>query len=255
MKNLSLIGLAAVLLLSASCMEKGRSSATFSLGTDFELADYYLEQVLRDSLMFAPESSWESIMVFKSQSSSMNENYQGGLVLSTKKGSSDDPESLTMFSSADPASGALNSLCYMAYYRTGSMPDYDVVLDFSSFSSANSSMVGLYVCNSLYNSMLAWDDKIRPGDYLKLRLEFFNKTTNASVGAIEKYLVDYTNSSVGLKMVNEWEPWDIGKELQNTNISIGSFDAIRFYPVESPGSELKPCFCLDSFFIQLSVEY
>lgn len=254
MKNSILIVLAAAMLLSVSCVEKGRSSATFSLGTDFELADYYLEDVLRDSIMFAPENSWESIMFFKSQSTTMNEGYLGGLVLSTKKGSADDPESLTMFSSADPGAGALNSNCYMGYYRTATMPDYDIVLDLSGYSTASSSIIGFYVCNSLYTSMLAWDNRINPGDFLKLKVEFFNKDTGAFVGSIDKYLVDYTNPSVGLKMVNEWEPWDIAKELQNTSASVGSFTGVRF-SLESNGSEFKPCFCLDSFFVQLSVEY
>ena len=254
MKNSILIALAVLSLTLASCIEPSRSHATFNLGTGFELSETDLEKVSTDSIMFSPQSTWDNIMFFKTLAADLNVDYLGGFVISLKKGSSDDPESLTMFSSADPGAGALNSNCYMAYYRTPTMPDYDIVLDLSNYSSATSSIIGFYVCNSLYNTLLAKEGMINPGDFLKLKMEFFNKSQSASVGMVEKYLVDYTNASSGLKMIDEWEAWDIAKELQNTSASVGNFDAIRLY-LDVSGSWLKPCFCLDSFYVQLSVEY
>ena len=250
MKNSTLILLAAVSLVVSSCFERGRSSSTFALGTNFEMNDYDIEKYTKDSIMYAPEFSWDNVTTFKAQVAELNQGYQGGLVFSTKKGSSDDPELMRLFSSGDPGAGAMDSKCYMAFYQTAAMPDYDIVYDFSSYYSASASIMGFYICNTKYTAMLIEEGKIAPGDFLKVKVEFFN--SGASVGSAEKYLVDYTGSK--LESVDEWYAWDIAKELQENKGSIGNFNQVKFH-VESSSSEIQPSFCLDNYMIQLSVEY
>ncbi|MBR7003597.1 MAG: DUF4465 domain-containing protein [Bacteroidales bacterium] len=252
MKNsFKIVMVVAAVALVTSCMETKRATSTFSLGTTFEMTDYEIEKNVVDSIMFSPMFSWENVTYFHAMASGHNLGYQGGFVFSTKKGKVDDSEDMRVFSSADPGAGALCSLCYLAYNKTPNMPKYDIEYDFSGYYSAISSILGFYVCNSLYTKMLNDNGEINPGDYLKLKVNFY-KADNL-VGSVEKYLVDYYTSNI-LKMVNEWEAWDIGKELSESNKSIGSFDAIKF-EVETSGGNLRPCFCLDNFIIQLSVEY
>ena len=252
MKKTTMILLVAAAIILASCVKAGRASSVFSIGTTFEMSESDLEQYMVDSLMYAPEFSWENVTIFKSKSASINQGYEGGFILSMKKGNPYEPDNLTMLSSADPGAGAEGSSCYMAFNQTYSMPPYDIEYDFSSYYTAESSIVGFYLCNSLYNSMLADEGKIYEGDYLRLTVEFF-KGGNL-VGSVQKYLIDYYTTRQ-LSMVNKWEAWDVQKEIRDSGAtSIGSFDAVRFR-LEASGSQIKPCFCLDNFIVQLSVEY
>ena len=87
---------------------------------------------------------------------------------------------------------------------------------------------------------------------MKVTVEFY-KAGNL-VGSAEKYLIDYYTTRQ-LVMVNEWDVWDIQKELKDAgNATIGSFDGVRFR-LQASGSEIKPCFCLDNYLIRLDVEY
>ena len=245
-----LLGAAAIIL--ASCIKAGRASSVFSVGTTFEMSESDLEQYMVDSLMYAPEFSWENVTIFKSQSAALNLGYEGGFVLSRKKGNPNESDDKTMLSSADPGAGAEGSSFYMAFNQTYSMPQYDIEYDFSSYYTAESSIMGFYLCNSLYNSQLADEGKIYEGDYLRLTVEFF-KGGNL-VGSVQKYLIDYYTTRL-LTMVNKWEAWDIQKEIKESGATtIGSFDAVRFR-LEASGSQIKPCFCIDNYTVQLSVEY
>ena len=252
MKKTTMILLVAAAIVLTSCFKNGHASSVFSLGTTFEMSETDTGQYIKDSLMYSPEFSWEQVSFFKSQSAGLNQGYQGGFVLSMKKGDPEESADLTMLSSADPGAGAEGSTYYMAFNQTNSMPQYDIQYDFSSYYSATSSIMGFYVCNSLYNSKLADEGKIVDGDFLKLTVEFYN--SGNLVGTVDKYLIDYYTTRQ-LTMINKWDPWDIQKELKDAGTpTIGSFDAIRFR-LQASGNEIKPCFCLDNFLIQLSVEY
>ena len=128
--------------------------------------------------------------------------------------------------------------------------DYDITLNLGQFTTADARIVGLCLCNSLYNSRLAKDGLIAPGDYLKLVVEFYNN--NTLVNSFEKYLVDYTGSD--LKMLNEWTEWDISSEASKNSVQIPTFKDSKF-KLEVKGENLKPCFCLDNYLISASVTY
>ena len=249
MKNFIRFLVVAVFVASmSSCVQPQRSSATFSLGTSFELPESDIATYSRDSMMYAPFLSWDQVMVFKSQADDSNTGYQGGFILSVKKGCEDDSETQAIFCSADPGAGAADSNCYLAFRQTWTMPDFDITFDFSSYLTATSSVVGCYVCNSEYTKRLAQEGVFHDGDYLKVVMDFYKGVQ--LLGSLEKYLVDYSAGKDPV-LVNEWEIWDMAKQADG---SITSFDAIKIRVLTSR-PEIEPCFCLDSFVVQLSVEY
>ena len=249
MKNSIKLLVAIVAVLTAfSCNDQTRSSASYFLGVSFETA---IEEnpAMKDSIVSAPYYSWDQVIYFKSSSTEVNTDYQGGFMLSAKKGSADDSNSMSRFVSASPDAGVGKSSGYIAFLQTGSMPDYDIKLELSSFYSASASITGCYICNSESTRRFAEEEGFEPGDYLKVTFEFFYN--DMSVGSLDKYLVDYVTDTE-LKMVNDWEVWDMSEE--ETKVSIPSFDSIRIR-METSRPEIERCFCMDEFTIFLNVEY
>lgn len=241
----------AAILSLASCIDKGqRASSVFSLGVSFEISENDLEKYVVDSMMCSPTFSWDEIIYFNSRTSEFNQGYEGGFKLNTKSGSDQDTDEQAYFTSAGPSAG-INSLCYLGYLKTPSMPEYDIEFNYDGYYSAQSSIIGCCINNTEYTMRLRDAGEIHDGDFLKVIVDFYNKGT--LTGSLEKYLVDYV-SSRELKIVEDWEEWDMAKYMQDNNIVIGSFDAVKFR-VETSGGKFVPCFCLDNFMVQLSVEY
>ncbi len=249
MKNFIRILVVAVFVASLpSCVKPQNSSATFALGTSFEIPESDIASFSKDSMMYSPILSWDQIMTFNAQADAANTGYQGGFMLSFKKGSPEDSETQAVFCSADPGAGASESKCYLAFRQTGTMPSFDITFDYSAYISASSSVVGCYICNSECTKRMADNGEFQDGDYLKVVMEFYRGLQ--LIGSLDKYLVNYSAGKDAV-MVNEWEIWDMGTQ---SNGSITSFDAIKIR-VETSRPAIEPCFCLDSFVVQLSVEY
>ena len=249
MKNFIRILVVAIFVASLpSCVTPQNSSATFALGTSFEIPESEIASLSTDSTMYAPVLSWDQIMAFNTQADGTNIGYQGGFKLSAKKGSPEDSDAQAIFCSADPGAGASESNCYLAFRQTPTMPSFDITFDYSAYITASSSVVGCYVCNSECTRRMAESGGFQQGDYLKVVMEFFRG--GQFIGSLDKYLVDYSPGRDAV-MVNEWEIWDMGTQ---SNGSIASFDAIKIM-IETSRPEIEPCFCLDSFVVQLSVEY
>ena len=252
MKNLSRIVLFVTLtFMAASCIDKNqRSTSTFALATTFEMTERDIPEYVVDSMMFSPDFSWEQITFFHSRSQALNVGYEGGFKFNTKQGGDQDTEEQSYFTSAGPSHGHEGSLCYLGYLQTYSMPDYDITFDYSQYYSCHANILGCYVNNSEYTMRLYESGQIQPGDFLKVTIEFFND--DKPVGSMDTYLVDYIGRE--LEIVEDWEPWDMGKQIEEDKLTVGNFNAVKFH-VETSGGLLKPCFCLDNFIVQLSVEF
>ena len=253
MKNsVKIIAILAAIVALSSCMGKEqRASSTFTLGTTFEMYESDIPKYVVDSMMFSPTFSWEQITYFNSQSSELNQGYEGGFKFNTKHGWSEDTDEQAYFTSAGKDAGAYVSNCYLGYLQTPSMPEYDIKFDYSGYYTASSQIVGCCINNSEYTMRLYDAGEIHDGDFLKVIIEFYNN--NNLVGSLDKYLVDYVTTRE-LQIVKDWEDWEMAKEMQNNKITIGSFDSVKF-KVETSGGKLVPCFCLDNFMVQLSVEF
>ena len=251
MKNfVKIIAVVAILAAAVSCKEHERATATFYLGTTFDLAENDISTLMIDSLLYSPSFAWDDVMTYYSICSGMNEGYRGGMVLSARFGSGRDSDERSMLASGNSESGALGSLCYMVYKKTESMPKYDIEFDYSAYHSVTPSISGCYVCNTQYIRRMAARGELEHGDFLKVTIEFLNAGT--SMGSLKLMLVDYTGSE--LKMLNDWTVWDMAEQMKDENVSVPRFDAIRFN-VETSRTNIPPCFCLDNFLVQLSVEY
>lgn len=251
MRNLTkLLLCAAVMTPLVSCIEGQPSNATFSQGVTFELDEFTFGDHFKDSLMFLPQISFDQLIYFNSSCDAENQGFRGGFKISALRGGEETPDDLAVFASADKTAGISGSSFYAGFLRSPSMPDYDITLNLGQFKTAETKIVGLCVCNSLYNSRLAKEGLIAPGDYLKLVVEFYNN--NTPVNSFEKYLIDYTGSE--LKMLNEWTQWDISSEAAKSSVPIATFKDSRL-KLEAKGANIKPCFCLDNYLIQAAVTY
>ena len=251
MKYLTKLLLCAVLMAAlVSCIESQPSSATFSQGVAFEMDEFTFSDHFKDSLMFLPQISFDQLIYFNTSCDGENQGYKGGFKISALKGGPETPDDIAVFTSADKSAGINGSFFYAGFLRAPNMPDYDITLNLSQFTTADAKIVGFCLCNSLYNSRLAKEGLIAPGDYLKLVVEFYNN--NTLVNSFEKYLVDYTGSD--LKMLNEWTEWDISSEASKSSVQIASFKDSRL-KLEVKGENLKPCFCLDNYLITAAVTY
>ncbi|MBQ8061115.1 MAG: DUF4465 domain-containing protein [Bacteroidales bacterium] len=253
MKNsIKVLAAFAAILSLVSCMEKGtRSSSTFTLGTTFEMYESDMPKYVVDSMMFSPTFSWEQITYFNSKSAELNQGYEGGFKFNIKHGWTQDTDDQAYFTSASNAAGAYDSNCYLGFLQTPTMPDYDIVFDYSGYYTANSQIIGCCINNTEYTMRLYEAGEIQDGDFLKVIIEFYNN--NNLVGSLDKYLVDYVTTRE-LQIVKEWEDWEMAKEMQDKKITMGSFDSVKFR-VETSSGKFVPCFCLDNFMIQLSVEF
>ncbi|MBP3270399.1 MAG: hypothetical protein J6L98_06935 [Bacteroidales bacterium] len=251
MKNSTkLLSIAAILFSMVSCMEKERATATFTQGSSFEVNDVNFQNYIIDSLMFTPTISFDDLIFFNSSCDETNKGYKGGFKLSTLKGGVNTSDEMAIYASADRVAGVGGSLNYMAFNQTSSMPDYDVTFYLDNFYRADVSMYGCAICNTLYNKRLAEQDKIAPGDYLKVVFEFYYN--DALAGKVDKYLIDYRSSP--LVMLNEWTEWDIAKQIADDNIIIGSFTDVKIR-FEKSGQYIMPNVCVDNFIAQFSVTY
>ena len=248
MKNSIKLLLAIIAVLTLfSCNKQGRSTASYFLGVSFEVN--LEDPSFRDSIVTAPYYSWDQVIYFNSQSTDVNTDYQGGFVLSGKKGSADDSEDVARFVSASPDAGVGKSDGYIAFLNTWTMPEYDIKLDLTNFYTATSSITGCYVCNSESTKRYAEEVGFEPGDFLKVTFEFFNG--NLLVGSLNKYLVDYVTGTE-LKMINDWEVWEMSES--ETKVNIPSFNAIKIV-VETSNPSIERSFCMDEFTVYLNVEY
>lgn len=254
MKNsIKVVFLAIALASVVSCVENKPSYATFSVGSSFELLENEWDTYMVDSVMYSPQYSWEEVICYYTQCSNLNVGYEGGFKLSAKFGVDDIHDPNSYYTSAGPSAGAAQSACYLAYLQTGSMPRMDVTLNMSSYSKADSQIIGFYINNTAYTEKLYRAGELHSGDFLKVTVSFFNNGT--FVGSASKYLVNGIGKlDDSIDVVTDWDPWDISKEGEDQGYTIGTFDSVKF-EVQTSGGKLMPCFCLDNFLVQLSVEY
>ncbi|MBQ6254129.1 MAG: DUF4465 domain-containing protein [Bacteroidales bacterium] len=254
MKNsIKILLLSSAMIIAGSCNKFSgeRSNASFDVDTSFELTDTEIEKYLTDGLMFGPSFTFDQVIYFMSGYEASVSGYTGGFLLSNR--TEDDPGSdsnLASYTTACPDGGALTSRCYMVYRQTSTTPEFDIKYDFTSYYSGNAQIVGCYICNTLYNKRLGEDGDIKSGDFLKVTFEFYNHST--LLGSVEKYLVDYTGSE--LIMVNDWEPWDMNKQMEDEGGTPENTDAVKI-KVTCSGASLKPEFCMDSFVSRVNVVY
>lgn len=238
---------ASALVCAVSCMDRQNSSATFTQGVSFELNELSISQYFKDSLLYAPLFSTDQLIYFKAKCDGENSGYASGFKVSALKGTSETPDDIAVFTSAAKTAGIGGSLFYAGFLQASPMEENDVFINLGQYSSAENQLIGFGICNSLYNSRLAEEKMIAPGDYLKLNVElYYDKNL---VSTLEKYLVDYRGTE--LKMINDWEEWDMTTQ---TNVKLGSFDNMKFR-LETNSTNLKPCFCLDNFVANFSVTY
>lgn len=240
----------AVVLSMTSCFKHERSSASVNQNVNFEMNELAYEKYFQDSLMYTTKFSLDDVIVFNTACDNLNRGFIGGFKVSTLFGGKETSDEMARYASADPRQGMSGSMFYMTFNQAPFMSGYDIEYILDNYYSAETQILGCCVCNTLYNSRLAEQGLIEPGDYLKVTFEFFNGDT--SVGSISKYLIDYTGAE--LKMINEWKEWDMAGELQAEKAYIASFDKtkIRF---EIQGSFIEPCFCFDDYLVHISVTY
>ena len=251
MKTLSKLLLSvAVILPLTSCMDRERSTATFTQGVSFETNDVTFDDLFKDGLMFTPTISFDDLIFFLTSCDETNVGFKGGFKISKVKGDSNTSDEMALYTSADSNAGVGGSLNYVAFNRTSSMVDSDIQFYLDKFYRADTQMIGCAICNTLYNKRLAEKGLISPGDYLKVVFEFYNN--GALTGKIDKYLIDYRNSD--LEMLNSWTEWDIQKQITSDNIIINSFSDIKI-TFDVKGENIKPNACFDNIIAQFSVTY
>ena len=252
MKNLIKLSLVAmVAMATVSCKETQRSSATFVQVTSFEMDEHSVETYYHDGILYAPLLSWDDVCYYNSSSDDINTGFRGGFRVSIRKANDDTSEEFSKVTAADPVGGANGSQCYMVFKQTSSMPETSIDYNLTSFYTASLSSYGCDVCNTLYNKRLGEDGLIGPGDYLKVKIEFYKGT--ALLGSIEKYLIDYATVTEP-KMENEWVGWEMSGGSDSSNTKFSGFDAVKI-TVETSGENIDPSFCVDNYCVQMAVEY
>ncbi|MBR1927690.1 MAG: hypothetical protein IJ840_08110 [Bacteroidales bacterium] len=250
MKNFIRFAFAALVALAAvSCDKPQRSTATFVQVTSFNMDDYSIENYFHDGIMFSPTLTWDDVSYYNSLASDLNTGFLGGFRVSVRKASDEATTEQAKVTSADPLGGSQGSNGYMVFTQFPVMPDFSIAYDLSGFYTAALSSYGCDICNTLYNKRLGDEGLISPGDYLKVKAEFYRGT--ALIGSIEKYLIDYATVTE-LKMENEWTGWTMAGESGNSALS--GFDSVKLI-VESSGDGIDPAFCLDNYCVHMSVEY
>ena len=246
------LSLAALIVLAAvSCKEPQRSTANFVEVTPFDMDEYSIEVYFQDGILFAPMLSWDELSFYYSSSDEVNKGFRGGFRVSVLKANDESSEEQAMVTSADPAGGSEGTKGYAVFSQTSSMPEYSIKYSLSNYYSATVTAYGCNVCNTLYNKRMADEGKISPGDYLKVKAEFFNGKT--FIGSIDKYLIDYV-SGAELKMENECTGWAMVTDSGTAGSSFSGFDAVLI-TVETSGSYIDPAFCLDNYSVRMNDEY
>ena len=245
------LSLAALIVLAAvSCKEPQRSTASFVQVTSFEMDEISVETYYHDGILFAPLLTWDDVCYYNSSSDDLNTGFHGGFKVSVRKADDDTSEELAMVTAADPVGGANGSKGYRVFKQTSSMPETSIDYRLTGFYTAAVSSYGCDVCNTLYNKRLGEEGLISPGDYLKVKIEFYKGT--ALLGSVEKYLIDYTTVTEP-KMENEWVGWKMTSDTGNSS-AVSGFDAAKI-TVESSGAHIDPSFCLDNYCVHMNVEY
>lgn len=234
-----------------SCNKEGRSSASMTLTTPFDLTDYEIKEYCVDGLLVSPSFCWDEVCDYKSLADGMNSGYHGGFVLSTRVATSAATDDVAKFTSCTTTGGVLGSSGYMVYNQTSTMPTKDIEYLLSGFHSASTEVVSCAITNNLYNKRLKDNNLIVKGDYLKVVAEFLKG--GSVVDKLEKYLIDFATVTE-LKMTEDWDIWDMSKDAENQNKKITGFDAVKF-KVECSGEHISPAFCVDNYSVYLSVEY
>ena len=250
MKNSIRIAFVALVVLAAvSCDNPQRSSATFVQVASFDMDDYSIENYFHDGIMFSPTLTWDDVCYFNSLALDLNSGFLGGFRVSVRKANDEDTAEQAKVTSADPSGGANGSNGYMVFSQTPTMPDYSMAYNLSGFYSATLSSYGCDICNTLYNKRLGEEGLISPGDYLKVKIDFYIGAI--LIGSLEKYLIDYATVTEP-KMENEWVGWTMSSESGSSGVS--GFDAVKI-TVESSGANIDPAFCMDNYCVNMSVEY
>ncbi len=245
---------AAIALTAASCLSSGNGSVSYTLVGEFNyIAENPTIYKLQDSLIFANKVQMgDGCSMLCTKCDGINENFDGGWKISTKKGSPDDTEELSMFTSAGKNAGLTiteksytsSNKAYAVFCQTYDMPAYDITFEFSGYSKSTCYVIGFYINNTKYVENLADAGQIPAGDFLKVTATFYKN--GAPVGTEEKFLVD--NTGTELKIVKDWEEWKM-EDVTKTDV-----DAVKF-SVESGTGVLGEGFCLDNFVASIALEY
>lgn len=232
---------------SCNFVPDGPNSLSYTLVANFDaLIDYGSMNYFNDSLLYAQVFGMDQIAYLCTKcGEEINTDFSGGWKISLKKGGLDEAAELSRFASAGKEAGLKDSYAYAAFsYNPDSskMPDYDIEFNFSNYSVATASVIGLFINNTKAVEKLCLNDEVNQGDYMKVIAHEYLAGTE--VGTEEFMLVDYTGSE--LKYVDTWEAWKFEK---NPNV-----DKLKFEVVAS-SDKFPRGFCMDNFQCTIAVEY
>lgn len=248
--RLSVVFFAAGFLVS--CLPEAEFSNTVTVNANFEYGQVNFEA---DSLFYKSEMGagigWGALG-FLHKIDTVNWTFEGGALLSYKKGCLYDPSDTAALAKSDSlvfaqdlyrvnsVKDTVNNNSYLVYYQNpdpAKMPKHDVV-----FLVENNGVCLAQQCFVNNTSYVAYKvaKSFEPGDRLTLTATGYLK--GAKTGEASIHLADFSAQKDSI--VCTWTAFDLTK--------LGSFDAIDFDLI-STKEEVPAYFCMDYFIASVTV--
>lgn len=248
--RLSVVFFAALSLVS--CLPEADYSQTVDVNASFEYGEVGFDA---DSLFYKSEQGigigWGALG-FLHKVDTVNWNFEGGVLLSYKKGALYDPSDTVALAKSDSLVFAqdryrvntpkdtVNLNSYLVYYQnpdSAKMPEHDVVFLVQSNGACQAKLC--FVNNTSYVAYKV-AQVFEPGDRLTLTATGYLKGTKTGDASI--HLADFSAQKDSI--VCTWTAFDLTK--------LGSFDAIDFDLI-STKEEVPAYFCMDHFIASVTV--
>lgn len=235
-----------------SCFPEAEFSQTAVVNANFEYDKVNFDS---DSLFYKSEMGagigWGALG-FLHKVDTVNWNFEGGVLLSYKKGGLVDPTDTVAMAKSDSlvfaqdryrvnsVKDTVNNNSYLVYYQnpdSAKMPEHDVVFLIESNGVCQAQQC--FVNNTSYVAYKV-AQTFEPGDRLTLKATGYLK--GAKTGEASIHLADFSAQKDSI--VCTWTSFDLTK--------LGTFDAIDF-DVMSTKEEVPAYFCMDHFIASVTV--
>lgn len=235
-----------------SCFPEAEFSQTVTVAANFEYSGVDFDA---DSLFYKTDRGagigWGSIG-FLHKVDTVNWNFEGGVLLSSKRGVLYDPADTMALSKSDSLVFAqdrfrvntpkdtVNSNSYLVYYQnpdSSKMPEHDVVFLIEENGACQAQQC--FVNNTSYVAYKI-AQTFEPGDRMTLKATGY--LDGVKTGEVSMNLADFSTQKDSI--VCAWTAFDLTK--------LGNFDAIDF-DVTSTKEEVPAYFCMDYFIASITV--
>lgn len=239
----------AATLMLASCSMESTDRRAFPLLATFDYTDVPRDQIFqKDSIFFSKQYvddknqsalGWGNYIGFFSKLNEDKTNVSGGFILSGFSGKVKEGSVETPYRSADTSIVSNNYLVYLQSKDSSVMPEQDFIFSVPQYGTCTPILC--YVTNTT-DVVKSVKENFVVGD--KMVLSATGYSQGVKTGQTEIVLAEY--SAVRDSVVTRWTQFDLSK--------LGNVDNIDFEIISSK-ADVPTYFCLDDFYVYLTLEY